>query len=144
MILAYRIFTTLIYPLLLIFVYLRKLLKKEDDKRYKEKILISHFKIDKKFKSKLIWFHAASIGEFRSILPIIDLINNEKEKFNFLITTTTISSGKLAEVELRRFNNVVHRYFPLDVPFLIDKFLLLWKPKKIFLVDSEIWTNLIF
>ena len=53
MILAYRIFTTLIYPLLLIFVYLRKLLKKEDDKRYKEKILISHFKIDKKFKSKL-------------------------------------------------------------------------------------------
>ena len=28
--------------------------------------------------------------------------------------------------------------------FLIDKFLLLWKPKKIFLVDSEIWPNLIF
>ena len=37
----------------------------------------------------------------------------------------------------------MHRYFPFDVAFLIDKFLLSWKPDKIFLVDSEIWPNLI-
>ena len=32
---------------------------------------------------------------------------------------------------------------PLDVEFLINKFLHVWKPDRIFLVDSEIWPNLI-
>jgi 3-deoxy-D-manno-octulosonic-acid transferase len=34
----------------------------------------------KKKNSKLIWFHAASIGEFKSIIPIIEELNN-KNKF---------------------------------------------------------------
>ena len=39
----------------------------------------------KKKKKKLIWFHAASIGEFKSILPIIEnLISNENFRiFNY-------------------------------------------------------------
>ena len=44
---------------------------------------------------------------------------------------------------MKKFNNVFHRYCPLDVVFLIESFLATWKPKKIFLVDSEIWPNLI-
>ena len=36
-----------------------------------------------------------------------------------------------------------HRFFPIDSAFLIKKFLNLWKPNTIFLVDSEIWPNLI-
>ena len=32
---------------------------------------------------------------------------------------------------------------PFDVNYLIDNFLNGWKPDKIFLVDSEIWPNLI-
>ena len=32
---------------------------------------------------------------------------------------------------------------PFDVNYLIDSFLNSWKPEKIFLVDSEIWPNLI-
>ena len=60
-----------------------------------------------------------------------------------MTTTNTLSSGNLAKIELRRFNNVEHRYFPLDVPFLMEKFISLWRPDRIFLVDSEIWPNLI-
>ena len=70
-------------------------------------------------------------------------MNNDNQNLKFLITTTTFSSGKLAETELKKFNNVEHRYFPFDVSFLIDKFLFLWKPDKIFLVDSEILPNLL-
>ena len=65
MILTYRILTTIIYPLLFIFLYYRKLLNKEDPKRYKEKIFTSYFNPIKKNGSLLIWFHAASIGEFK-------------------------------------------------------------------------------
>ncbi len=143
MILAYRILTTILYPLLLIYLYYRKLINKEDPIRYKEKIFSSHFNVKKKNKSKLIWFHAASIGEFKSIIPIIEQLNILYKNYEYLITTTTLSSGNLAKIELKKFNNVEHRFFPLDVNFLIEQFLNLWKPDKIFLVDSEIWPNLI-
>ena len=53
MILAYRVFTTLLYPFLFLFVFWRKITKKEDQNRYKEKVLISHFKVNKKLDSKL-------------------------------------------------------------------------------------------
>ena len=141
MILLYRVLTTLIYPLLLIYIFIRKLKKKEDPIRYKEKIFISHFNIVRK-ETKLIWFHAASIGEFKSIIPIIEELNTS-HNYQFLISTTTLSSSNLAKEELKRFDNVQHRFFPFDVSFLINKFLLLWKPDMIFLVDSEIWPNLI-
>ncbi len=141
MILAYRILTTLIYPLLYILIFFRKIIKKEDSIRFKEKISSSHFNVKRKEDTKLIWFHAASIGEFKSILPIIEELNNIN--LEFLITTTTLSSGNLAKEKLKKFNNVQHRFFPIDVSFLIKKFLYLWKPNVIFLVDSEIWPNLI-
>ena len=143
MILTYRILTTFIYPLLVIFVYFRKIFKKEDPIRYKEKILVSHFNVNRKKDTKLIWFHAASIGEFKSIIPIIKKLNVDKDKLEFLITTTTLSAGNLAKIELKNISNARHRFIPFDVEFLIDKFLFLWKPNIIFLVDSEIWPNLI-
>ena len=143
MFIFYRVITTLLYPGLCISIYLRKILKKEDSKRYKEKIFSSHFKFDKNKDKKLFWFHAASIGEFKSIIPIINQLNTKNKNLKFLITTTTFSSGNMASVELNKFDNVEHRYFPLDVPFLIEKFLRLWKPDNIFIVDSEIWPNLI-
>ena len=143
MILTYRILTNLIYPLLFILIFIRKIFNKEDPSRFKEKIFISHFNINRKKDKKLIWFHAASIGEFKSIVPIVEELNNNNVNLEFLITTTTLSSSSLAKEEFNKFDNIHHRFFPLDIDFLIRKFLFLWKPDAIFLVDSEIWPNLI-
>jgi|TARA_B110000285_G_C15081836_1_gene593945 3-deoxy-D-manno-octulosonic-acid transferase len=144
MILLYRVLTTFLYPILILAIFFRKIRKKEDTLRYKEKIFPSCFNVVRNNNSKLIWFHAASIGEFKSILPIIEEINNNHKNVEFLITTVTLSSSNLAKEELKKFSNVQHRFFPLDVEFLMNKFLSLWKPNIIFLVDSEIWPNLIF
>ena len=143
MIFFYRVLSTLIYPFLLIFILFRIILRKEDPVRYKEKIFTSHFKVRRKESLKLIWFHAASIGEFKSILPIIKAINEKNGNLEFLITTTTFSSSNLAKQELNKMTNVQHRFLPLDVFFLVEKFLLSWRPSLIFLVDSEIWPNII-
>ena len=140
MILLYRIFTIILYPFLFIFLYYRKLINKEDPIRFKEKILPGYFNANKK-NTKLIWFHASSIGEFRSIIPIINNLSSGKKDLDFLVTTSTVSSGNLAKIELKKFNNVYHRYFPFDVPFLMNKFIRFWSPDRIFLVDSEIWPN---
>ena len=143
MILAYRIISNFLYPFLVAFTYIRKFFNKEHQERYKEKIFASNFNIERKENEKLIWFHAASIGELKSIFPIIERIKKEKNIYNFLITTNTLSSGNLANNLLKDLQNVKHRYMPLDVNFLIKSFLERWKPEKIFLIDSEIWPNLI-
>ncbi len=143
MTLLYRALTAILYPFIIIIVFCRVFLKKEDKKRYKEKIFSSNFNVIKKRNKKLIWFHAASIGEYKSILPIIKELNKNYENLNFLITTITLSSSNLANIELKKFPNIYHRFFPVDVNFLIKRFFNLWKPDLIFLVDSEIWPNLI-
>ena len=139
----YRFLTIISYPFLIILIYLRKFQKKEHKIRFKEKIFSSYFNVLRKKNFKLVWFHAASIGELKSILPIIKEINKRESNFEFLITTITLSSSNLAETEFKQFENVQHRFFPLDVDFLIKSFLKKWKPDFIFLVDSEIWPNLI-
>ena len=143
MILLYRIFTFLLYPILVLLIYWRMLTNKEDQHRFKEKIFSKSFNVNRDKNCKLIWFHAASIGEFKSILPIIRELNKKYDNLNFLVTTITLSSSKIANEEIKKFENVQHRFFPLDIEFLIKNFLSSWKPNLIFLVDSEIWPNLI-
>ena len=142
MLLAYRYLTIFFYPILVLIIYFRKILKKEHNKRYKEKIFPSFFDVQKERNKKLVWFHAASIGEVKSILPIVNELNN-KNDLSILITTVTLSSGNLISEEIKKYRNVQHRYFPIDVSFVMKKFLLSWKPDAIFFIDSEIWPNLI-
>ena len=142
MFLAYKILTSLLYPFLLILIFIRKYFNKEHQIRYKEKIFFSHFNADRKDETQLIWFHAASIGEFKSIVPIIEELI-KIDKIEILITTTTLSSGNLAEKIFKNFDKIHHRFIPLDVNFLIERFFREWRPFRIILVDSEIWPNLI-
>ena len=90
MIILYRTLTIIIYPLLIILVFLRRLQNKEDAKRYKEKIFPSSFNVQRTNNSKLILFHAASIGELKSILPIIRELEKKNKNLEFLITTLFI------------------------------------------------------
>ena len=143
MTLLYRALTFITYPLLVVLIFLRVFFKKEDPKRYKEKILPIYYKIINRDKKKLIWFHAASVGEYISIKPIIKNLNKNSKNLDFLITTITLSSANLIKEELKEFSNIHHRFLPLDVEFLLKRFLKFWKPNLIFLVDSEIWPNLI-
>ena len=120
MIFLYRIITLLFYPIFVILIFYRKIVKKEDKNRFKEKIFTSSFNIKRKDNTKLIWFHASSIGEFKSVLPLISELNKIEKNLEFLITTATLSSGNLATEELKKFSNVYHRFFPFDVGFLIN------------------------
>ena len=81
---VYNILTNILYPFLLILIFYRKIIRKEDSIRFKEKIMISHFNIKRRSSSKLIWFHAASIGEYKSIIPIINQLNLNHKNLDFL------------------------------------------------------------
>ena len=94
MIYTYRLISFILYPLLILIIYFRKIFNKEDKVRFKEKLFYTSFQNNFNNTKKLIWFHAASIGEVQSIIPIINQLNKKTNKFNFLITTITLSSGK--------------------------------------------------
>ena len=141
---VYRYLTYFIFPWLVILIYLRKIFNKEDKTRFKEKIFSSHFNISRDYKKKLVWFHAVSIGECLSILPLIKKLSQNNNNLNFLITSSTLSSSKLLKEKINRDKNVIHRFFPLDVESISENFLNAWKPDIVCFVDSEIWPNFLF
>ena len=144
MLIIYRCLTFFLFPLFVLLVYVRLFLSKEDKLRFKEKIYTSSFKVNRNIEKKLVWFHAASIGEFLSVLPLIKEISNYNKNIEFLITSVTLSSAKLVEQKLNHYKNVTHRYLPLDMEILTSNFLNRWKPDLVFFVDSEIWPNFLF
>ena len=136
----YKLFTYLFYPFAHIYLYLRKLRKKEHPVRYKEKLS----KISKlRGEGFLIWFHVASVGEAMSILPLIEFCIQEKKINKILLTSITLSSGKILEKRYNDNPKVEHQFLPLDINILVKRFLDHWKPNLSIFIDSEVWPNLI-
>jgi len=136
----YRVLAYLFFPLSPIYLYFRKFRKKEDLIRYKEKLSqINRSRGD----GFLIWIHVASVGEAMSVLSLIDNCIKEKKINKILLTSITLSSGKILEKKFRNNEKVIHQFLPLDIPVLTNKFLNHWKPNLSVFIDSEIWPTLI-
>ena len=90
----YKILTYLFYLIAPIYLFVRKIKKKEDPIRYKEKL----FKTEKlRGEGFLVWFHVASVGEAMSILPLVEYFLEEKKISKILLTSITLSSGAILE-----------------------------------------------
>src|SRR6056300_1698137 len=90
-------------------ITIRLIKKKENLKRFTEK-----FGIIKQIKhrGKLIWFHVASVGEFQSIIPLLEKYEISKTISKILITSNTLSSSKIiSEIKLKK---IIHQFFPID------------------------------
>ena len=136
----YKFFTYLFYPFAPFYLYFRKLRKKEDLTRYKEKLSKIDVPRDNGF---LIWFHVASIGEAMSILPLIENCTEEKKIDKILLTSITLSSGNVLKKRFSQNVKVFHQFLPLDISVWTNKFLDHWKPNLSIFIDSEIWPTLI-
>ena len=136
----YKLFTYLFYPFAPIYLYLRRIRKKEDPIRYKEKL--SKINIPRG-EGTLIWFHVASVGEAMSILPLVEGCIKESKINKILVTSITLSSGKILEKRYKQNPKVDHQFLPLDLDFFTNKFLNHWKPNLSVFIDSEVWPNLI-
>nr|WP_280922870.1 3-deoxy-D-manno-octulosonic acid transferase [Rubellimicrobium aerolatum] len=83
---------------------------------------------------RLVWFHAASVGESLSVLPLVRLVAREAA---VLVTTGTATS---AEVLARRLPpGAMHQFAPLDSSGAVGRFLDHWRPDLAVVVESEIW-----
>ena len=121
MIFVYRFFINLVFILSPIIILIRLLKKKEDLLRFKEKL--GFFTKKKKSKGKLLWFHGASVGEFQSIVPLLEKLEKSKKISKILITSNTLSSSKLiSKIKLKKIS---HQFFPIDNDLIIKNLLII-------------------
>ena len=122
-------------PLIIIYRIFRK---KENPKRFLEKFSL---KKEKRKEGKLIWFHCSSVGEFLSIVPLVQELEKKKNLKQILVTTSTLSSSKI--FKKFKFKKTLHQFYPLDNIYIINNFLNYWKPSSVIFVESEIWPAMI-
>ncbi len=87
---------------------------------------------------KLIWLHAASVGEGLSLLPLVSALAGQAA---ILVTSGTTTSAALLAQRLPQ--GAIHQYAPIDTPAVARRFLDHWKPDLTVFVESELWPNLI-
>ncbi len=133
----YGILTNIIFLFSPLIFILRLLKKKEDINRFQEKYCIYSIK---NFQ-KTVWFHAVSVGELMSVIPIINKLEKNKKVKKIILTSSTMSSAKIFKKQ--KFKKTIHKYFPLDTNYLTKKFIKIWKPEVAIFIDSEIWPNMI-
>ncbi|GAB4525975.1 MAG: lipid IV(A) 3-deoxy-D-manno-octulosonic acid transferase [Roseibium sp.] len=86
-------------------------------------------------KGRLVWIHAASVGETVSVLPLVERL--VAENTSVLMTTVTVTAAELAEQRLPE--GALHQFVPYDAPGPIGRFLMHWSPDLVMVVESEIW-----
>lgn len=97
---------------------------------------ISHLK-----KSQgCIWLHAVSVGEIISAQRLIKDLRKEFPQKDFLISTVTASGNKIAQAIAGPKDCVT--YLPLDISFIIKRFIERFRPCIFIAMETEIWPNL--
>jgi 3-deoxy-D-manno-octulosonic-acid transferase len=132
----YRALARYAAPLLRGLIAVRKLQGLEEDGRVGERMGIAS---QPRPAGRVIWFHAASVGEMNSVLPLAERLLDSNPGAHALVTTVTVTAAKL--VAALNHPRVVHQYAPFDAPQWVGAFLDHWKPDAVIWVESEFWPN---
>jgi 3-deoxy-D-manno-octulosonic-acid transferase len=135
----YRSFTVAAGPLTSFYLARRRRIGKEEQGRVAERRGIAS---RARPAGRLVWIHAASVGETASVLALVDRLLEERD-VSVLITTGTVTSARLIADRAERVQRVIHQFVPLDHPGYVRAFLNHWRPDLAMWVESELWPNLI-
>jgi 3-deoxy-D-manno-octulosonic-acid transferase len=135
----YRGATTLLGPFIYLFLLLRRRRGKEDRARFAERL----GKADRpRPEGRLVWIHAASVGEATSALAFIDRLRETQPHLAILVTTGTVTSARLVASRTAG-DGVLHQFVPVDRPRWVRRFLDHWRPDLAIWIESELWPVLV-
>lgn len=89
---------------------------------------------------KIVWLHAASLGEYEQGKPLIQKLRALHPELTFLVTFFSPSGY---EVKKNDKDIDIVCYLPSDTPRNVRKFLKIVRPKAAFFVKYEYWYNYI-
>ncbi len=134
------LYTLLFYlavPLILARLYWRGRHEPAYRERWRERF---GFYRDAKPGDGAIWFHAVSVGEAEAAFPLIRAMARRFPESSVLVTTTTPTGS--ARVRSVLGDQVIHVYFPYDLPDAVARFLKAFRPRLAVVMETEIWPNL--
>ncbi len=102
---------------------------------------VSKDKSERISSKKVIWFHAASLGEVKALSAIIPQIKKDHPEYTLVVSTVTKSGRKEAERTLKDREFVF--FLPIDLKGFVKRAFNRIKPAALILVETELWPNLI-
>lgn len=87
-----------------------------------------------------VWVHAVSVGESLAALPLVRRLLERYPPGSVLVTTTTPSGSE--RVQAAFGDRVVHAYAPYDLPGAVNRFLRRMQPRRVIVMETELWPNL--
>ncbi|RMB56113.1 3-deoxy-D-manno-octulosonic acid transferase [Dokdonia sinensis] len=96
-------------------------------------------------RKPVIWFHAASLGEYEQGLPVMESVAQQYPKHQLLLTFFSPSGYEVKKNSA--FANLPDRqagavtYLPLDTPSNARDFLDIVQPEMVFFIKYEFWPN---
>lgn len=130
----YNLIQILTYPILVLYFFLRVILKKETIESVSQKLFIN----DSSNNVYDYIVHVSSVGELNSINFLFQRLFLNKK---VLITCSTLTAYKLAK---KRYINNHVKFLPVDLFILVKIFIKKNKTKKFIWIDSEIWPNYLY
>lgn len=92
-------------------------------------------------EGRLIWFHAASVGESLALLELVRRILEDHADVSILVTTGTVTSAAVMAERLPE--RAIHQYVPIDARAFVRAFLDHWHPDLAVWCESELWPSLV-
>ncbi len=120
-------------PLVGIYFLIRVLKDKAYAKGFWQRLSI----INGRLPDKIIHIHCASMGEVKTVAPLVNLLLERHPQFSLVITNTT-AAGRM-ETERQFAGKVYQMMAPLDLFFVIKRFCSKVKPQLSIFVEVEIW-----
>lgn len=87
---------------------------------------------------RIIWIHAASLGEFEQGRPLIEQIKNEHPEFRILLTFFSPSGYEIRK-DYEGADYIC--YLPADTKRNAKKFVRMVNPEMVFFIKYEFWKN---
>jgi 3-deoxy-D-manno-octulosonic-acid transferase len=90
---------------------------------------------------RVIWVHAASVGEVLCSAPLLKRIKKEFPNFEIVLTTMTPTGKKTAKDHISETDHVFS--FPMDHPLTIQRAIRRIAPNLLLIAETELWPNLL-
>lgn len=98
----------------------------------------------KKPDEKRIWIHALSVGEVRSVVPLVMVLCHRYKKGKLIFTASTQTGFETAkQYFLKPDMKFVDQlgYFPFDLGYSVRKICNRIEPDAVIIVETDIWPN---
>jgi 3-deoxy-D-manno-octulosonic-acid transferase len=90
--------------------------------------------------SPRLWLHGVSVGEIQAAIPLVAELRALLPRAAFIISTGTETGQMLARKHFSPQGALVC-YFPLDIPWVVRRYLDRLRPQVFIGLESEIWPN---